>query len=68
MLLVDNGATACISNKTSNFISILTSTDKVVKGFGGEIHGVSVGTIKWNIEDNEGITHDLVIPNSYYVK
>ena len=27
-----------------------------------------MGTIKWDIEDDEGVTHTHIIPNSYYVK
>ena len=39
-----------------------------INGFGGaKILDVWWGTKKWSIEDDEGVAHTLIIPNSYYV-
>src|SRR5688572_28782212 len=68
LLLVDNGATACISNKTSSFISPLIPTHKRMKGIAGKVGNLSIGTIRWRIKDNEGVSHNILIPNSYYIR
>ena len=40
----------------------------MIKGFGGaKVWDVWRGTIKWCIEDDIGVKHTIIIPNSYYV-
>src|SRR5687768_2297986 len=68
LLLVDNGATACISYKTSNIISPLIPTNKKIKGFAGKLRGLYMGTTKWCINNDNGANHDFIIPNLYYIK
>lgn len=68
LVLVDNCASASISHDTADFISPLVPSNHKIKGFGGIVTDLLVGTIKWQIEDDEGQVHDVVLPNSYYAK
>lgn len=66
---VDNRCSACISDSTSDFVSPLRETDRVIKGFNGsKTTKVKTGTIQWCWEDDEGQKHTVTIPNSLYVK
>jgi hypothetical protein len=65
---IDNCASYCISNDTRDFITPLKRINKKLKGLGGTLTEVYSGTIKWSIEDDTGVPHDIVIPNGLYVK
>jgi hypothetical protein len=65
---IDNCASYCISNDKKDFITPLQRINKKLKGLGGTLTEVYSGTIKWSIEDDTGVPHDLVIPNGLYVK
>jgi hypothetical protein len=68
LIRIDNCASKCISPHLEDFIGETRETSKRVKGIGGTIvQGIRVGTIKWQIEDDEGVVHDLLLTNSYYV-
>jgi hypothetical protein len=66
-ILVDGGATSCISNTLSDFITPPTSSTVRVKGFNGTTSSTKVGTVVWNILDDAGKRHALTIRNTYYV-
>ncbi|GFH52929.1 hypothetical protein CTEN210_09405 [Chaetoceros tenuissimus] len=64
---IDNRCSACISHKVDDFVGDLRETNRVIKGYGGtKTANLMVGTIKWNILDDEGMPHEFLIPNSYY--
>ena len=65
---IDNCASYCISNDKRDFITPLKKINKKLKGLGGTLTEVYSGTIKWSIEDDDGVPHDIVIPNGLYVK
>ena len=65
---IDNCASYCISNDRRDFITPLKKVNKHLKGLGGTLADIYSGTIKWSIEDDDGVPHDLVIPNGLYVK
>jgi Reverse transcriptase (RNA-dependent DNA polymerase)/GAG-pre-integrase domain len=65
---IDNCASYCISNDKRDFITPLKRINKKLKGLGGTLTEVYSGTIKWSIEDDDGVPHDIVIPNGLYVK
>jgi len=68
LIRVDNCATACISNDTKDFIGELTPSRRKVKGIVGPAgDGVMTGTIQWHIEDDDGVSHEVNLPGSYYV-
>ena len=71
VIRIDNCITACISNDTRDFIGTLMPTTRKVKGISGnssDLGGVMQGTIQWDLEDDDGVTHCILLPNSYYVK
>ena len=66
-ILVDGGATSCISNSLSDFIKPPQDSTVRVKGFNGTTSATKVGTVVWNILDDSGQRHALTIPDTYYV-
>ena len=68
MIGVDNQCSACITHVREDMPSELVPCHHSIKGFGGaKVWEVWRGTIKWCIEDDTGVRHILIIPNSYYV-
>ena len=66
---IDNRCSLCISHVLQDFPDGIQDCDTVIKGFGGNITDkVYKGTIHWNWEDDEGISHLMIIPNSLYVE
>ena len=66
-ILVDGGATSCISNSLSDFIKPPQDSTVRVKGFNGTTSSTKVGTVIWNILCDSGKRHTLKIHNMYYV-
>ena len=65
---VDNRCSGCISHVKSDFVGRLLPTTRTIKGFAGSrTINVSIGTLRWEWEDDAGSTHTFLIPNSYYV-
>ena len=65
---IDNRCTGCISHVSQDFIGPLRDTNRSIKGFGGtRTNGVKIGTLAWKWEDDEGVVHRFMIPNSFYV-
>ena len=68
MIGVDNRCSACITHVCEDMPGELVPCHCSIKGFGGaKVWEVWHGTIKWCIEDDTGVRHTLIIPNSYYV-
>ena len=52
---MDNRCSGCISNDINDFVGTMTDSDRVIKGFGGElIRDVKIGTLKWSWRNDEG--------------
>lgn len=65
---IDNRASAFLSGDITDFDGPLTNTGIVVRGYGGtRVTGVKKGTAVLWIEDDDGRTHRIRLPNSYYV-
>jgi hypothetical protein len=57
-----------MSPYTKDFVGILVPVRKLrIRGIGGSVKGIMMGTVKWQIEDDNGMTHTITIPGSYYV-
>jgi hypothetical protein len=65
---IDNCAFYCISNDKRDFITPLKKANKKLKRLGGTLSEIYSGTIKWSIEDDDAVLHDIVIPNGLHVK
>ena len=68
MVGIDNRCSGCITHVRSDIPGELRECRRIIKGFGGERHfRVWTGTIHWSWEDDDGRSHDFVIPNGFYI-
>ena len=64
-ILVDNGASRCMTNNRRHFIGTPRIVSKQVRGLGkGEIK--LEGTVRWNWLDDSGKSHQIDIPNTLF--
>jgi hypothetical protein len=57
-----------VTTHKSDFITPLVPIHKRITGVGGTIKkGIMTGTMKIIIEDDNGIPHDIIAPDSFYV-
>jgi hypothetical protein len=68
ILAIDNCSSRCITNSMVDFIAPPTAVSITVKGIGGDCMATYVGTVQWMIEDEHGVVHEWLIPNTYYNK
>ena len=66
-LMLDDGASACITNDKEDFIEPPKWVDKKVKGIKGHARATHRGTIKWHIEDDQGLVHVMTIRGAYLI-
>jgi hypothetical protein len=66
-ILVDGGATACISNDLSDLVTPPKTSTTRVKGFNGTNSSTRVGTVQWSVLDDTGKRRNLRIKKTYYV-
>ena len=66
-LMLDAGASACITNNANDFIKPPKRVNKKVKGIKGHAQATHRGTLKWYIEDDHGLVHMMVITGVYLI-
>ena len=66
LIAVDNCCSKCITNSMSDFVGEPKKIDKQVRGIGGDVQVTYVGTVRWSIEDDDGMVHSFTIPETYY--
>ena len=66
-LMLDNGASACITNCMDDFIESPKRVDRKVKGIKGHANATHRGTLKWHVEDDTGLVHIMVIQGAYLI-
>lgn len=64
-ILVDSGATSCITNDRDHFVGDIKKCNVTAQGV-GKAGCTHMGTIRWIIEDDNGKPHQFDIPNSFY--
>ena len=64
-LLVDNGASASITNTKDDFIDTPTPVCNKVNGIFGDAIATIKGTVKWKLEDDSGRIDSFVLKNTY---
>lgn len=66
---IDNCCTRSISPSLDDFIGPMTTVHgKAIRGFGGTTTPIKhTGTVRWLVDDDEGISREILIPNSYHV-
>ena len=66
-LMLDDGASACITNDKGDFIEPPTKVNRKVRGIKGHAKATHRGTIKWHVEDDTGLTHVMIIRGAYLI-
>jgi len=66
VILVDNCCTASITNGIKDFVTLPRPTKTNVERYNGMTEATKVGTIKWDIENDAGRMHTIILPYSYY--
>ena len=67
ILMLDDGASACITNNMKDFIESPKRVDRKVKGIKGHAQATHRGTLKWYIEDDHGLVHVMLITGAYLI-
>ena len=67
---IDNRTSYSMTGYIGDMVGPMTPTSNYyIKGISGKNVPVNgIGTVKWSIEDDDGMQHGLLIPNSLYVK
>ena len=66
-LMLDNGASACITNCKEDFVEPPKPVDRKVKWIKGHTDATHLGTLKWYLEDDSGLVHALLIQGAYLI-
>ena len=66
-LMIDDGASACITNDEGDFIEHPKKVNRNVRGIKGHAKATHHGTIKWNVEDDNGLSHVMTIREAYLI-
>jgi Reverse transcriptase (RNA-dependent DNA polymerase)/GAG-pre-integrase domain len=66
VMAIDNCCSKCITNDLTDFIETPTKVNMRVQGIGGTVTATLCGTVRWDIEDDDGISHQQIIPGTYY--
>ena len=68
LIAIDNHSSCSMTNNLNDFIHPPEPKRFKVKGFqGATSFSYGIGTIKWPIEDDEGLQHDVIIKDALYV-
>ena len=65
--MLDNGASACITNDKDDFVEPPKRVDCKVRGIEGHAKATHRGTVKWYVEDDSGLVHIMVIKGAYLI-
>ena len=66
-LMLDDGASACITNCKEDFVEPPKRVDRKVKGKKGHADATHRGTLKWYLQDDAGLVHVLIIQGAYLI-
>ena len=66
-LMLDDRASASITNCMDDFIKSPKRVDRKVKGIKGHANATHRGTLKWHVEDNTGLVYVMVIQGAYLI-
>jgi hypothetical protein len=66
LLALDNCASRCMSSDLNDFVGPMVDVQEDLHGI-GKVTACKQGTLKWSFEDDNGIVHSFLIPDSYYV-
>jgi len=67
-LTVDNCASASVTNDLKDYVNPPRKSRTRIVGINGVSTATMVGTVRWHVEDDDGIVHAIVLPNTYYAR
>ena len=67
-IMVDDGASACITNTMEDFVGKTQCINQKVNGIAGNAQATCQGMVHWQIEDDDGVQHTLKIKGCYYIE
>ena len=67
VLMLADGASACITNCKEDFIEPPKCVDRKVKGIKGHTKATRRGTLKWYLEDDTGLVYVMIIRGTYLI-
>jgi hypothetical protein len=65
-IIIDNGASRSITNDLGDFVGNSKPINIQIIGANATSNATLIGTVKWCIEDDDGVKHDISIPNTVY--
>jgi hypothetical protein len=66
-ICIDTGASACISTRKENFVSIRQVDNLKINGIGSSLPVAGIGLLKWTIRDDTGNDIDLYVHDALLV-
>jgi hypothetical protein len=66
-IAINTGATRSLTDNRRDLLGPLQRSNTRINGIGGHQQGQWMGTVKWSIFDDDGLRHDLLIPNTVLV-
>jgi hypothetical protein len=66
-ICIDTGASACLSTRRDNFISLRHLEDIKINGIASGLKVAGIGVLKWSIRDDNNAEIDLYIKDALYV-
>ena len=64
---IDNHSTKCISHRSSDFIGAIRTINSTLNGISGSIKVRGIGTVQWDIMDDDGNNHKFIIRDCLYI-
>ena len=66
---IDNRTSYSMTPNVEDFVTPLEKVNNTcVRGIGGMLKVEGRGTVAWDITDDKGVKHEIIIPNTYFVK
>ena len=66
---IDNRTSYSMTPNVEDFVTPLEKVNNTcVRGIGGMLKVEGKGTVAWDITDDKGVKHEIIIPNTYFVK
>ena len=66
LIAIDNCASSCMTPSKEDFISPPRPSATTITGMGGTSKATHIGTVRWPIEDDAGVTHHVYVRDTRY--
>jgi hypothetical protein len=63
-ILVGNGASRSMKNNRKDFIDTPCLVCTIIEGYSGTSEASLIGTVRWTIADDQGLEHNVILPNT----